>query len=317
MLGPDTFIALSGFLLCRTLASREKSFTSILGTRITRIFPLYLIVLAAYVTFSVFIQRDTYVPAEPGAAMLYVLENALLIPLAFGVPPMISAAWAIGVLITLYLGFSAAARIARAAAWTPARRAVTYAVIAGTLVLAPPTLFTVCAALFVAGAAARELLDVLPGSRRIALALLVVSAVALTIRTHDALSPSVRLITRIAAVTPLLICIVGYGVPLLENRILGAFGRMSYSYYLIHSAVLVTAKAKLFPVAALLIPAWALVPGMLAVTFVLSVIAAGVLYTWVELPLRRRPRYSESPGHAHAAQSVAAGQHVQSARARA
>jgi peptidoglycan/LPS O-acetylase OafA/YrhL len=290
MLGPDIFIMVSGFLLGRSLARRDEPLPAIIGRRAHRIFPLYLGILAAYLLSSFFVRPESHMPSDAVATAVYVLHNALLIPLAFGVEPIISAAWTIGVLMVLYIAFSAVARMLGIEQWTPQQRGLACTAGSAVLTLVPTSAVVDGAALFLAGAAAREIGDILPSSRRTVLALFAVGLAAFLLRSHELLSPGQRLIIRIAAIAPLLICI-GRGrapliQPLLDDRALAAFGRMSYSHYLLHSGILVTMRASLFPLAAGLTPAWALVPSLLVLTFGASIAGSAALYRWVELPLR-------------------------------
>jgi peptidoglycan/LPS O-acetylase OafA/YrhL len=324
-LGPDIFLVLSGFLLSRKFISDEQSLRCIISRRVSRIFPLYLLVLAVYVLCGLWVPTEPRMPAQASAATLYLLNNVLLVPLAFGVMPVISAAWTLGVLMVLYISFPALARLGGLSRWSSRRRATAFAGGAAILLALPPAPVTIGAAMFLGGAIARELLDLVPRSRGSALVLAGIAAIALALRTWELLPYVLRVVLRIVAVAPLLLCLatrcLPWLQPLFERRAIRAFGRISYSYYLFHGAVIVAIRLFLFPVAAQVAPSWAVVPVLLAACFAASAVGSAVVYKMIEEPLRAL-RYPQFRVRAYAPEPVTSprirpgnGQHAQSARA--
>jgi exopolysaccharide production protein ExoZ len=289
LLGPDTFIMLSGFLLCRSFMHPERSLYETLRRRVIRIFPVYLLVLAIYLVCGLWTPVEPRIPSDPVAAVTYVIGNAALFPLAFGMEPVIGAAWTLGVLMVLYVTFPTIARVLGLGSWCPRRRAAAFIAAAGLLAV-PATPLSTGAALFVSGATARELSDLIPRSRPAMLLLLTTTVVALTLRTSDVLPHSMRIVMRISAVAPLLVLLRARCLPrvrsVFENPVVRGFGRMSYSYYLVHSCVIVAIKLLLFDVAGTLVPVWALVPALLTLCFAATLAASALVYKIVEKPLR-------------------------------
>jgi exopolysaccharide production protein ExoZ len=328
-LGPDTFIVLSGFLLSRKFICEERPLGLVIGRRLSRILPLYLLVLAVYLLCGLLVPTEPRMPTRPADAAVYTLANVLLVPLAFGIVPIISAAWTLGVLMVLYISVPTIARLVGIAAWNSRERAAGLSVAAAFLLILSQAPLATGAAMFLSGAIARELLHLLPRSRRTAVLLGGISALAFALRTWELLPYVVRVVLRIAAVAPLMYCLAARCLPrlqaLLETRAVRGFGRMSYSYYLIHGVVIVAMRLTLFPIAAQLAPAWAMVPGLLAACFAASTGASALLYKMIEQPLRARDwglRYPEFRIRPYAAEPVTTprirpgdGQHPQSARA--
>jgi peptidoglycan/LPS O-acetylase OafA/YrhL len=101
--GTDLFFFVSGFLIYRHLMVREPSVQEFLLRRLMRIYPAFLLVLAVYLVLSLAMPHASRLPHEPGAAILYVLENALFLPGLFAIQPIMTVAWSLSYLVLFYL----------------------------------------------------------------------------------------------------------------------------------------------------------------------------------------------------------------------
>jgi exopolysaccharide production protein ExoZ len=101
--GVDLFMALSGYLIYDHLMQRPQSFASYFGRRVRRIFPVYLVVLTIYVLLMLVDPAKSKLPTDPVAAVMYVIECALLIPGIFGREPIVGIAWSLTYEVMFYL----------------------------------------------------------------------------------------------------------------------------------------------------------------------------------------------------------------------
>lgn len=101
--GVDLFFVLSGYLIYGSLISREQQFLSFMGRRIVRIYPTFLAVLLLYLFLSVFFQSESKLPPEPLRAVLYIVQNILLLPGLFPIQPIITVAWSLSYEMFFYL----------------------------------------------------------------------------------------------------------------------------------------------------------------------------------------------------------------------
>src|SRR5690349_15681336 len=100
-LGVDIFFVLSGYLIYG-VAMKGGSYAAFMRRRAQRIYPVFLCVYAAYAISAPFI-GVARMPRGAGASALYHLQNLLLMPGVFKVPPLISAAWSLSYEMAFYL----------------------------------------------------------------------------------------------------------------------------------------------------------------------------------------------------------------------
>jgi exopolysaccharide production protein ExoZ len=89
----DLFFLISGFLMYRSLLHKPRPYFSYLLQRIRRIYPAFLVVFLVYIGLSFLYPPVSKIPVELKAAVLYLLENLLLLPGVFNITPLISVAW--------------------------------------------------------------------------------------------------------------------------------------------------------------------------------------------------------------------------------
>ena len=99
--GVDLFFVLSGYLIYKTLVTREQGFGGFMLRRIRRIYPTFLVVFAVYFVLSFVFPRESSIPAQ--GAVAYVAANLLLLPGLFPIKPMITVAWSLSYEMFFYL----------------------------------------------------------------------------------------------------------------------------------------------------------------------------------------------------------------------
>jgi exopolysaccharide production protein ExoZ len=99
--GVDLFFVLSGYLIYKTLVTREQGFGGFMMRRIRRIYPTFLVVFAVYCVLSFVFPRESSIPAD--GALAYVAANLLLLPGLFPIKPMITVAWSLSYEMFFYL----------------------------------------------------------------------------------------------------------------------------------------------------------------------------------------------------------------------
>ena len=99
--GVDLFFVLSGYLIYKTLVTREQGFGSFMMRRIRRIYPTFLVVFAVYFVLSFVFPHESSIPAN--GTLAYVAANLLLLPGLFPIKPMITVAWSLSYEMFFYL----------------------------------------------------------------------------------------------------------------------------------------------------------------------------------------------------------------------
>jgi len=101
--GVDLFFVLSGFLIYGNLMRREQAYRPFVRRRLRRIYPTFLVVLAAYVVVSFAIPSESKLPASLAGIPPYLLFNALMLPGIIPVPAFITVAWSLSYELFFYL----------------------------------------------------------------------------------------------------------------------------------------------------------------------------------------------------------------------
>jgi len=99
--GVDLFFVLSGYLIYKTLVTREQSFAGFMGRRIRRIYPAFFTVFLIYCLLSFVFPHQSSIP--DGAPFSYLAANLLLLPGLFPIKPMITVAWSLSYEMFFYL----------------------------------------------------------------------------------------------------------------------------------------------------------------------------------------------------------------------
>lgn len=102
-LGTDLFLILSGCLIHRSLRSRPD-YRAYLIRRFFRIYPAFAFMLLVYIgVLYRFFPGHSKLPIEPAAAILMVIGNLAILPLAFGTTPIMTVSWALGFICLFYV----------------------------------------------------------------------------------------------------------------------------------------------------------------------------------------------------------------------
>jgi exopolysaccharide production protein ExoZ len=103
--GVNLFFVLSGFLIYGSLVGRPVPLRLYAWRRVRRIYPTFLVVLGLYLTVGrSFLGREK-LPSS--GTLAYIMENVLLLPGVFPIPPIITVAWSLSYEIFFYLGIAA------------------------------------------------------------------------------------------------------------------------------------------------------------------------------------------------------------------
>jgi peptidoglycan/LPS O-acetylase OafA/YrhL len=120
--GVDLFFVLSGYLIYGMLIHKPRNYRTFIRRRIQRIDPTFICVFLIYLLLSVVFPSENKIPSDPPAAFLYVLENVLLLPGIFNVPPIITVAWSLSYEFFFYLLMPFLATCLVLRYWKPASR---------------------------------------------------------------------------------------------------------------------------------------------------------------------------------------------------
>jgi exopolysaccharide production protein ExoZ len=303
--GVDLFFLLSGFLIYRAVIRRRSSVATFIWRRIKRIYPTFLFVFALYLALSWLNPDVSKLPAGWTAAVIYIVQNLLLLPGLFPITPMIFVAWSLSYefffyltlpLLVILLGLGEWSRQARVAFFVGLTVCLAVLGYSGHM-LHPRAL------MFTAGILLAEALDSSAVTSRltsrgemtavIALALGFTAIGAMNLSGGGlALSESSALplhMTRLVIlwVTMFATVLYGIGFPGMVRSLtiwepLRALGNMSYSYYLIHGFVLhVLQRAMPFIVPARFQTPW-LFWAALPVAVAATILGSAVLFGLVE-----------------------------------
>lgn len=116
--GVDLFFVLSGFLVYGALLRKQgSSILRFLKRRVERIYPTFLVVFAIYLLLSTFFPGENKIHGTAFSASLYILQNLLLLPGIFAIPPIITVAWSLSYEFCFYLTIPALLWLTRLPKW--------------------------------------------------------------------------------------------------------------------------------------------------------------------------------------------------------
>jgi len=314
--GVDLFFVLSGYLIYGTLISRPQPFARFMSRRVKRIYPAFLAVFLAYIALSFAFPAENKIPALAPDAILYLVQNLLLLPGLFPIEPMITVAWSLSYEMAYYLAIPALITLFRMRDASTAWRVSFFSI------LAAATAFC-CAVyggpvrliMFVSGILLYEAIDSRIPTPPSAVGLLALVLGLLGTLLPLAGSGGFTLKIAILFVSFFLLCLACFRDA--SVWLARAFswtpvrwlGNMSYSYYLLHGLAL---KA-CFIALAVVLPIshhgswlfWALLPLM----FGLTLIPTALLFLAIERPLslatNRARRGGVGPAHDYALHKAA------------
>ncbi len=292
--GVDLFFVLSGYLIYQSLISRPQSYLRFMSRRVARIYPAFLVVFVLYIVLSFAFPEKSKIPGPVPDAIVYLLQNFLLLPGLFPVQPMITVAWSLSYEMFYYLAIPLVIVVFRLRERSPAWRIGFFSCVAvATLVYCGLLGGHVRLVMFISGVLLYEAMD-REGTPSVSS---LGGLVALAIGLLATLVPTGFCI-KVGAlfVSFFLLCLACFRDP--SASLARAFswtplrwlGNMSYSYYLLHGLTLQAA----FLVLAMVLPTgenspwlfWALLPPM----FTLTLIPSAMLFLAIERPLSLTPR---------------------------
>jgi peptidoglycan/LPS O-acetylase OafA/YrhL len=329
--GVDLFFLLSGFLIYRSAIRPDLHYGRFLVRRAVRIYPAFLAVFALYCGLLFMLPSlGRSVGHGWTETATNVAMNLAFLPGFVNVQPIVTVAWSLSYEWYFYLVSPLVVRALRMRQWSRSSR-VAFIVTAGILYLCTGALgpelseflstpiyrFHIRLVMFLVGIAAWEMLEsrrlqaylsfirVVPF--RVFAAVLGLCALFLAEALHG--EPSVvsinqsrfealRCVVLIVVFLPTALATLGPAshAPLLTVPELRWLGNVSYSYYLAHTLAL--NALKVIVVRSSLLQANPLISLvlLLPVAFVLTVVAAAVLFTLVERPFSLRGTERPRPG---------------------
>ncbi|QEL16834.1 sugar transferase [Limnoglobus roseus] len=254
--GTDLFLMISGYLIYGMCVRRQLDYGRFLNDRFWRIYPTFLCVFGLYLGLSLAFPGESKVPAEPAAAVAYLLENLALLPGLTGTPPLIVVTWTLGYELLLYVTLPLAIHLTGMRNWTSPQRVAVLAAVWGCYLVYCVTLSPAHArfAVYIAAFLAYEFVRGRRGRLSAGGEAVAMTAVAagvggaVLLRAGIVSSPDLpgmavgfRVVAVSAAVMGVAYCCFGG-----DGRCSRAFswsplrwlGNMSYSFYLTHGLVL-------------------------------------------------------------------------------
>jgi exopolysaccharide production protein ExoZ len=302
------FFLISGFGIYGILIRRPFTIGTFLSRRLQRIYPPFLVVLTGYVLASFIFPAESKLPPDTLAAIVYIGQNVLLLPGLFDITPIISVAWTLSYEMAFYIAVPILVAAFALPTWRRRSRVLFLSVLAVVLFAyngltnGPADM-----AMFLSGMLLYETIGVFrlerPG---------LVGTLALIVGFGGAYLIEPRYVASVPRTA--LVFVAFYVVCFSAFSNTGAFsralswsplrwlGNMSYSYYLLHGALL----KGLFLLVELVSPPqgggadtglfWALLPLAMLITLV----GSAVLYLTVEKPasLARHPSFASSRARA-------------------
>src|SRR5262249_16157843 len=127
--GSSFFMLLSAFFAYGSRRRGTTSFRDFMRGRVFRLYPLYLIMTAVYLSGSLLLPRFSKLPADPAAAALLLLESTLLLPGMLPIQPIMDVAWTLSFVMYFYLIEAGVAALFRRLQLTrPVRTAILVAI---------------------------------------------------------------------------------------------------------------------------------------------------------------------------------------------
>lgn len=310
-LGVDLFFVLSGYLIYGMLITKPRPLGRYAVRRVQRIYPTFAAVFVLYLVLSAVFPAESKIPGG-FEGVVYVLQNALLLPGIFDIEPMITVAWSLSYEAFAYLTIPLMIGLFSMRSMPRLQRIMCLLAVSIMLFLVSTTwLGHIRLTMFLCGMLVFEAIDA--GAMRwlrgwslpaLAGALgITIAAPWLGLRTWG-LFPCLFVLFFVFCLG----CLSGgIAARLFTLAPLRWLGNMSYSYYLIHGLAL---KGFLSALAMAYLPAaggagffWLLLP----VAFAATLIPSAVLFIAVEKPFSltmRAKRPSAVPKSATAAAAI-------------
>jgi peptidoglycan/LPS O-acetylase OafA/YrhL len=294
--GVDFFFVLSGYLIYKTLVSRDQAFSQFMVRRMQRIYPAFVAVFTVYCALSLVVPEENKFPHDEPVA--YLIKNLLLLPGVFPIKPMITVAWSLSYEMFFYLVLPVAIAGLQLRRFSSKQRIAGVAV-AAVLFAAWSSIndgFHIRMLMFLAGMLLHESINSgqVRGPRGALAALIMVAGLG------GSLLPVLGYIKiGLLFLAFYVVCLSCFQRP--KDPLARAFswtplrwlGNMSYSYYLLHG---LTLKALFMIVPAAFIAQNAsMFFLLLPIFFILTLLPSAGLFLLVERPFSLLPQLSSMP----------------------
>ena len=294
--GVDLFFVLSGYLIYGAAIKPSLHYGRFMKRRVQRIYPTFLVMVAVYLALSFVFPSQSKLPAETGAAAVYVVQNLLLLPGIFPIEPLIAVAWSLSYEFFFYLTLPVIVLVFRLQHWRAGARIAFWLTLAA-LYVATWFVFTPQASrmlMFIAGILVyegvhsyRERYTATASKEWAAMALMGVAFALFSFLEPLPGGALYRTILSAFAFGIFVFVLFRAAGPLRRAfnwTPMRWLGNMSYSYYLIHALVINAAALVLLAVVPSSAPKvllfWTLMPLVFLATFVVSTF----LFAFVERP---------------------------------
>lgn len=316
--GVDLFFVLSGYLIYSSVIRKHIDHKSFLRRRIQRIYPTFLCVLAIYLVLSGIFPRESKIPAETLAALIYLAENVLLLPGILNIEPIITVSWSLSYEFFYYLAIPLLVALLGMRRWSKFARVMFFILLAGVMIglglggsfpRLRLIMFISGILLYEALPAGGQSVKMKPGFDYLILLLLLATFPLIYLLSGQPEQSYLSLpLSRLGDVGRMVVLFVSFffltlgcfnsqGLlkTLFSHAPLRWYGNMSYSYYLIHGLTLKAAASGL---------AWVMPPagnspglffwGGLPIAFFLTLFSSTLLFVFIEKRFSLQPATSKA-----------------------
>lgn len=137
--GVDLFFVLSGYLIYGAIIKMRESqggYATFMRRRVRRIYPTFLVMLAVYLALSIVVPSESKLPTGGGAALVYLIDNSLLLPILFGVTPLITVSWSLSYEVFYYATLPLLVGVLGMRRWQQRTRVLAFGALAAGYVVA-------------------------------------------------------------------------------------------------------------------------------------------------------------------------------------
>lgn len=290
-LGVDLFFVLSGYLIYGSIIGKQDFVaTKYLRRRAQRIYPTFLVVFAVYIALSFIFPSESKLPERSFDMAVYILQNLLLLPGIFEIPPVITVAWSLSYEAFYYLFIPSLIFLLNMKSWQVGTRIVFWLIVTG----AGFSWFAIAGGpvrilMFVSGILLfeiyknKEVTLKSGGTRYLTTALILFGA-------RSMFDISYHLSMLVVFILFLLLCLCAFNTTSSAYKYLTFtplrwLGNMSYSYYLIHGLTLKFSFMIFGLVAAEGFSSTSIYYWLWGPLFIITLVTSFFLFLFIERPL--------------------------------
>jgi len=289
-IGVDLFFVLSGYLIYGMLIKKHRAFKGYMIRRIQRIYPTFTVVFIIYLTLSVLFPFESKIPIEWKDALIFIIQNYLLMPGLFDVTAIVTVAWSLSYEFFYYLAIPLLIASLSMRSWKMKYRIIFFILI--TLCCfyyfsensGPIRLVMFISGILLYETIENEIIKNMPPVGLLALVLAIVSVIVLVALGYNDWWRYLFLYVLFYIFCLECFLLSGFTTQLFLTDPLRWLGNMSYSYYLLHGLTL----KFIFMMLEIIHPSqgnevlilWMLLPPF----FLLTLIPSAVLFIYIEKP---------------------------------